>query len=65
MTSRLLERMLTGQLILYDFLRAIKRHSLDDYDDKGDSRNIIDADEIPNGAQEMCPIRFRGAPNPL
>ncbi|PHT45274.1 Actin, muscle 2/4/4A [Capsicum baccatum] len=40
MAFRLLERMLMGQVTLDDFLTAIKRHPLDDYDDQGGSRDL-------------------------
>ncbi|KAF3616767.1 hypothetical protein FXO37_34959 [Capsicum annuum] len=46
--SELLERMVMGQVTLDDFLRAVKRHPLDDYDDQGDSRDIREADGRPN-----------------
>lgn len=68
--SELLKRMLTGQKTLDDFLMAIKEHPLDDYDDQGGSRDVREAKGRKNGAkkppkEDMCPIRFGGAPIPL
>ncbi|KAF3657962.1 DUF21 domain-containing protein [Capsicum annuum] len=63
MAFGLLERMLTGQIILEDFLRDMERCPLDDYDDKGDSRDVREANGKQNEArnppkEEMWFIRF-------
>lgn len=70
MDSRLLERMLTGQVTLDNFLMAIIRHPSDDYDDQSGSRDVREVKERQNRARkhpkdEMCPILFGGASNPL
>ncbi|XP_047270392.1 glycine-rich cell wall structural protein 1-like [Capsicum annuum] len=60
MAFGLLERMLTVQMTLDDFLRAIKRHSLDDYDDQGDSRDVRRTMEDQMGLES--PQKRRCAP---
>ncbi|XP_047267990.1 uncharacterized protein LOC107867916 isoform X1 [Capsicum annuum] len=67
MAFGLLERMLTGQMTLEDFLRAIERRPLDDYDDQGDSRDVREANGRPNGVrkpskEEMAPSALEGVP---
>lgn len=70
MASGLVERILKGQIKLEDFLRDMKRCPLVDYDDSGDSRDVREANGRQNRdrnplKEEMRPIPFGGAPNPL
>ncbi|KAF3617138.1 Phosphatidylinositol/phosphatidylcholine transfer protein SFH8 [Capsicum annuum] len=63
MASELLERMLTGQETLDDFLMAIKGRPLDDYDDQGGSRDIREAKGRQTGLES--PQKRTCAPSAL